>query len=460
MPFNRPDMIGSMSPSTRRQLLQVAGYGTAGLSATRVLAGDALAAAGSAKRCIVLFLFGGPPQQSTWDPKPDAPVEVRGEFAPIATSVPGITIGEGLPLTAQHMQHIALLRAVATDDNAHSSSGYYMLTGTPHIPMNQENANPGFPNDHPTVGAVVQHLRQGEALLPPSVRLPHRIFNTDGSVWPGQDSGFLGHAANPWLFRCDPASPDYEVPDFQLAGDITLERLIERRRLLDQIEPLSPGERRDAEGAGFSRQQVQAFDLLSSPQARGACRLDEESDAVRDRYGRHQFGQSVLLARRLVEAGVSFVHVNWYRDESEPSDAPVWDSHVNEAQRLREVLLPPFDQAFSALLTDLVDRNMLDDTLVMVLSEFGRTPRINGRGGRDHWGHVFSVALAGGGIRGGQAYGSSDAQGGYPQSGVVRPPDLAATMFHCLGIDPHGEIHDPLGRPLPITRGEVISALV
>ncbi len=303
-------------------------------------------------------------------------------------------------------------------------------------------------------------MQRGQALLPHSVRLPHRIFNTDGSVWPGQDSGFLGHAANPWLFRCDPASPDYDVPDFQLAGDVTLDRLFERRRLLSQIDPVLPGELPSLNGQGFARQQDQAFDLLSSPQARAACRLDEESDAIRDRYGRHQFGQSVLLARRLVESGVSFVHVNWYRDENEPSDAPVWDSHANEAQRLREVLLPPFDQAFSALLTDLVDRNMLDDTLIMVLSEFGRTPKINHRGGRDHWGHVFSVALAGGGIRGGQAYGASDAQGGYPQSGIVRPPDLAATMFHCLGIDPHVEIHDPLGRPLPITRGEVIPAIV
>lgn len=443
--------------SHRRRMLQVTAAGLTGLSSTRVLA-ELAGDPGSTtrpKRCIVLFLFGGPPQQSTWDPKPDAPAEVRGDFAPIATSVPGITIGEGLPLTAQLMQHVALLRAVATDDNAHSSSGYYMLTGMPHIPMNQENANPGFPNDHPSLGAVVQHLQRGDCLLPPSVRLPHRIFNTDQSVWPGQDAGFLGHAANPWLFRCDPASPDYEIPDFQLAGDMPLERLIERKRLLDQIDPSASGFARS-----FAEQQLQAFDLLSSPEARAACQLDVESDATRDRYGRHQFGQSVLLARRLVESGVSFVHVNWYRDESEPSDAPVWDSHVNEAQRLREVLLPPFDQAFSALLTDLIDRNMQDDTLVMVLSEFGRTPKINGRAGRDHWGHVFSVALAGGGIRGGQIHGSSDAQGGYPRSGIVRPPDLAATMFHCLGIDPHSEIHDPLGRPLPITRGEVIDAIL
>ena len=460
MPSTNLNSLLNHSAITRRHLLQVSGLGMAGMSATRVLAGDTVGQVGSPKRCIVLFLFGGPPQHSTWDPKPDAPAEVRGDFAPIATSVPGISIGEGLPLTAQHMQHVSLLRAVATDDNAHSSSGYFMLTGMPHIPMNQENANPGFPNDHPSVGAVVQHLHRGPSLFPPSVRLPHRIFNTDQSVWPGQDSGFLGHAANPWLFRCEPASPEYDVPDFQLAGDVTLDRLQQRRELLGQIDPLPSGELANPERVGFSQQQGQAFDLLSSPAARAACRLDDEPDAIRDRYGRHQFGQSVLLARRLVETGVSFVHVNWYRDASEPSDAPVWDSHANETQRLKDVLLPPFDQAFSALLTDLVDRNMLDDTLIMVLSEFGRTPKMNGRAGRDHWGHVFSIALAGGGIRGGQIYGASDAQGGYPQSGVVRPPDLSATMFHCLGINPHTEIHDPLGRPLPISRGEVIQPLV
>jgi Protein of unknown function (DUF1501) len=188
--------------------------------------------------------------------------------------------------------------------------------------------------------------------------------------------------------------------------------------------------------------------------------LQREPAAVRERYGRSQFGQSVLLARRLVEAGVSLIQVNWYRGPDEPSDNPCWDSHINETARLRTVLVPPMDQAFAALLDDLAQRGMLDETLVVCLAEFGRTPRFNGRAGRDHWGYVFSVALAGGGIRGGQVYGASDRIGAFPQEGRVRPCDLTATIFHCLGYDAHSEVHDTLGRPLALSRGQMIRAII
>jgi hypothetical protein len=450
---------------TRRDVLHAGRLGLLGLSLPSLVASSATAATtrrseGRAKACILLFLMGGPPQHSTWDPKPDAPEAVRGEFKPIATAVPGLQVSELMPQLARHTDKLAVLRAVSTGDNAHSSSGYYMMTGQPHQPMQVENANPGPPNDYPSVGAVVQRLRPRPGVLPTAVRLPNRIFNTDGSVWPGQDAGFLGRTADPWLFRCEPASPRFHIPEFSLSADVPPERLEDRHTLLDR---LNHGFDR-AEHSGllthYDHQTQKAFDLLRSARARSTFDLDREPAPVRDRYGPSQFGQSVLLARRLVEAGVSLVQVNWYRGPDEPPDNPCWDSHTKESERLKTVLMPAMDQAFAALLEDLTARGMLDETLVVCLSEFGRTPKFNSRGGRDHWGPVFSVALAGGGVRGGLVYGSSDRVAAYPNEGMVRPQDLTATIFHCLGYRPDTEVHDTLGRPLPISRGQVIQAVL
>jgi hypothetical protein len=449
---------------TRRDVLHVGGLGLLGLSLPQFQRGRAEAAsvhppaagAGRARSCILLFLMGGPPQHSTWDPKPDAPAEVRGEFRPIATNVPGLQICELMPRLARRADRLCVLRAVSTGDNAHSSSGYYMLTGQPHQPLNVENANPGAPNNWPTLGAVVQRLRRGPGSLPAAVRLPHRIFNTDGSVWPGQDAGFLGRTADPWLLRCEPASPRYSIPEFSLSADVPLSRLEGRGDLLRRIDHRFAAAERSGALLHYDRQTQQAFGLLHSGRSRHAFDLDREPTSVRDRYGRSQFGQSVLLARRLVEAGVSLVQVNWFRGPDEPPDNPCWDSHTNESARLRTALVPPMDQAFSALLDDLDQRGLLDETLVVCLAEFGRTPRFNGRGGRDHWGYVFSVALAGGGVRGGQVHGASDRIGAQPRDGRVQPQDLTATIFHCLGYRPDTEIHDNPGRPLAISRGQVI----
>lgn len=415
---------------------------------------------GSAKRCIMLFLLGGPPQHSTWDPKPAAPKEIRGDIDHISTNVPGTLMGELMPETAQLADKLAILRAVSTRDNAHSSSGYYMMTGVPHVPMNRENANPGAPNDWPTMGAVVQHLAHGQRLLPPSIRLPHHIYNTDGSVWPGQDSGWLGHRADPWLFNCQPASKDFDVPQFRLSADVSLGRLDQRRTLLDQLDAQSRVLDRTVPLSTWGDQQRQAFELLGSKKARAACELDNEPAKLRDRYGRGQFGQSVLLGRRLLEAGVEFVQVNWFRGPDEPSANPCWDSHADETNRLKKVLIPPFDQAYSALMHDLEQRGMLEDTLVVCMAEFGRTPKFNARAGRDHWGHVFSIALAGGGVEGGAIHGRSDAQAAYPEEGMVQPQDVTATIFHCLGYPPLTELHDAVGRPYPISRGSVIHEIL
>jgi hypothetical protein len=450
---------------TRRDVLQAGGLGFLGLSLPELLRGQAVAGSSNSSRrarsCILLFLMGGPPQHSTWDPKPDAPEQIRGQFKPIATSVPGVQVSELLPRLARLADKLAILRAVSTDDNAHSSSGYYMMTGYPHQPTNFENANPGPPNNWPTVGAYVQSLRRSAGMgLPAAVRLPHRIFNTDGSVWPGQDAGLLGRATDPWLLRCEPASPEYRIPEFSLAVDVPVARLEDRHELLGRINNRFAAVERSSLPGQFDAQTQQAFDLLRSDRSRRAFDLGREPETVRERYGRSQFGQSVLLARRLIEAGVSLVQVNWFRGPNEPSDNPCWDSHTKETQRLKTVLVPPADQAFAALLEDLSSRGMLDDTLVVCLAEFGRSPKMNGGGGRDHWGHVFSVALAGGGIRGGQVYGASDKVGGHPKEGRVLPPDLLATIFHCLGYRPDTEVHDTLGRPLPLSRGQVIRQIV
>src|SRR5262245_8050139 len=308
---------------TRREWLRVGGLSAFGLGLPTLLRSGQVAAAktprsgepsaGKAKACIVLFLMGGPPQHSTWDPKPEAPAEIRGAFKPIATATPGLMVSELMPKTARLTDKICVLRAMASNDNAHSSSGYYMMTGQPHQPMNFENANPGAPNDYPNLGGVVRRLKQNHSGLPAAMTIPHRIFNTNGSVWPGQDAGFLGRSADPWLFTCRPASPHFRIPEFTLSDEIPAPRLETRQSLLHQVNQRLDSIERSSTLGTFDKQTQQAFDLLRSPRSRLAFRLDHESERVRDRYGRSQFGQSVLLARRLVEAGVTLVQVNWFR---------------------------------------------------------------------------------------------------------------------------------------------------
>jgi hypothetical protein len=458
---------------TRRDILRIGGLSAFGLGLPQLLRtqpanaapqNPAFAIAPSvsgrrAKNCIVLFLMGGPPQHSLWDPKPAAPPEVRGEFAPIATSIPGLQFGELLPRTSRLAHRLCVLRAMSSGDNAHSSSGYYMLTGRPHTPTNFENANPGAPNDFPSMGAIVRKLAGARGALPASVTVPHRIFNTNGSVWPGQDAGFLGRATDPWLVNCAPAERSFRVDGLSLPTEISPIRLERRQSLLEQFDQRRAALLHSTVLDSFEADTRQAFGVLTSGRSAKAFRLDAETDAVRDRYGRSPFGQSVLLSRRLIEAGVKLVQVNWYRGPNEPMDNPCWDSHTREAARLRTVLAPPTDLAYSALLEDLSQRGLLDETLVVCMAEFGRSPRINAAAGRDHWGSVYSVTLAGGGVRGGQVYGASDAMGGQPKDGRVSPQDLTATVFDCLGYRPETTIADPLGRPLPISTGEPIAGI-
>ena len=446
---------------SRREWLRIGSLAAASTAASlQPLSGMAATPGfGKAKRVIVLFMLGGPPQHETWDPKPAAPEEIRGPFKAIATATPGLQVSELMPKTAALTNHIAVLRAMATDDNAHSSSGYWVLTGTPHAPKNKENALPGAPNDRPSLASVVRHLRGDASGLPGSVRLPDEIWNTGRIVWPGQDAGWLGAHADPWLVTCQPQQPDFRVPDIALPVSMSPERLGQRLQLQTLLDrklaglEASPVTRWDA-------WQSKAVDLLQDAATRKAFAIDEEPDAVRERYGNNRFGQSVLLARRLAEAGVSLVQVNWTRWEHDEDVAPAWDTHAKNAERCKNDLVPPMDLAYSALLSDLAERGMLEETLVVWIGEFGRSPKINPAGGRDHWGHVFSAALAGGGVQGGAVYGASDRQGGYPLDGRAEPQDLAATIYHCLGYPPETEIHDQAGRPFAISKGQPITAIL
>jgi hypothetical protein len=450
---------------SRREWLRVGGLTAFGLSLPGLLESRAAAARasgsfGKAKACILLFHLGGPPQHETWDPKPEAPPEIRGPFQPIATNVTGIRVCELMPRTSRHLDKICVIRSTSTNDNAHSASGYWMLTGVPHQPTNVENARPGAPNDWPCTAALARRLCPDRGGLPSSIVVPEHIWNTGMISWPGQDAGFLGHSADPWLIHCHPESPDFHVPGLVLPPDVPGDRLGSRLSLLGQVNRGLDALERSGRIGDYGGRVQQAYDLLHAGKARQAFDLDREPASVRDRYGRNRWGQSVLLARRLVEAGVSLVQVNWTRMPGDDDGSPAWDNHQNNARRCKDVLLPKADLAYSALLEDLAARGLLDETLVVWIGEFGRSPKINGAHGRDHWGHVFSSTLAGGGVRGGQVIGASDRIGGYVRDGRVLPQDLVATVFHCLGHSPHTEIHDALGRPLPLTRGEVIRAAV
>lgn len=443
---------------TRRQLMQVGSLTLGGLSLPQLLQARDLAqplpvsdkAFGQAKNVIFLYLAGGPPQHETFDPKPDAPDGIRGPFKPISTNVPGIQFCELLPRTAALADRFAVCRSMATDDNIHSSSGAWVLTGYKY---RGPNARTIQPTDWPYLGSVVKQLKpSGKLPALTSVWLPD-VMRLNENVTPsGQTAGFLGSQWNPEVFVGDPAEPSYEIESLRKT-DITPIQLERRQSLLSQLEDRF--RRIDGAVTTYDAYQQQAFDLLTSGQARQAFDVAREPDRIRDRYGRNRWGQCVLLARRLVEAGVRLVHVQWPREPGDnASDNPLWDTHAQNADRVEDVLCPMFDVGYSALLEDLDQRGLLDETLVVAIGEFGRTPKINAKGGRDHWGPVFSFTLAGAGISGGQVYGASDKNGAYPASNKVQPGDLTATLFHLMGIPHQGHFIDAQNRPHRLTGGE------
>jgi uncharacterized protein (DUF1501 family) len=450
---------------SRREWLRMGGIGLGGLTLPHLLRLRASASEqpnrATAKSVIVLFITGGLPQHETWDPKPDAPAEIRGEFGAIATRTPGLFVGELMPKTAQLNDRIAVIRTMVTGDNAHSTSGYQMLTGMPHAPLNRENAGPGKPNDWPSQAALVQALRPGVGGLPASISLPRRMANNTGQdPWPGTDAGFLGRRYDPWLLECDPNASDFTVPGAALLDGMSDLRLCQRRSLLEQFNRQADAIEHSAAVRGLDLYKQKAIDLLAGGQARRAFDLQQEPDAICDRYGREPFGQSVLLARRLVEAGVSLVQVQWASRDKKLPNGGGWDTHEKHNESLKGWLMPALDQVYSTLIQDLEDRGLLSETLVCLVTEFGHTPKFNARAGRDHWGRVFSIALAGGGIRGGVVHGATDRHAAEPRTEAVRPCDYLATAFHCLGFEPETIVHDLEGRHLPISRGRVMTELL
>jgi Protein of unknown function (DUF1501) len=451
--------------SSRREFLRVGSIAGLGLSLPDLLQSAAASSStpsgfGRAKRCILLFPFGGPSQLDSFDPKPNAPDVYRGEFRPISTRVPSVQISELFPRLAQQADTFTIVRSVTHSDSVHTSAGYTMLTGKRH-PRANDPAGASVirpaPDDYPHIGSVVAYARGSQSGLPPFVTLPESVHDAGVNELPGQGAGFLGGRYAPLLFEADARRAGFPPPDVFRPAGIDAGRLDVRQALRVQLDRRLAAFETSGQLASLDAHYQRAFDLLRSPAARRAFDLEAEAPTERDAYGRHLFGQGCLLARRLVEAGVALVSVYWHYEG--PDDSPCWDTHENNFRHMRERLAPPADRAFARLLEDLSERGLLDDTLVVWMGEFGRSPRINPKAGRDHWPHVQSVLLAGGGVAGGGVYGKSDKHGGYPADQPVTPADLGATLLHLLGIPPETELHDQLGRTFTASHGTPIRAL-
>jgi hypothetical protein len=446
---------------TRRQLLQIGGLGCLGLNLASLLKMEAAQAGSSSSRrvakqiksCIVLFCYGGPSHLDTWDMKPNAPAEVRGTFRPIATSVPGIRVCEHLPRSARVAHHLAIVRSMHHPMRNHNSAAVEALCGRTPLKGDLELLADDA-NSFPCYGSALSYLKPGRPEIPAHVALPHVMYNV--VTLPGQTAGFLGAANNPFQVNRDPNERDFHIGELEVPADLSLARLEERHSLLARIDAQIMSAERLARNKAMTVYQEKAFELLRSPAVRHAFDLSQEPAQVRERYGRHTLGQSLLLARRLVEGGVRLINVN---DKVHNGQLANWDSHENNFSRLKDDLLPPADQAFAALVEDLDARGLLESTLVIALAEFGRTPKINKTAGRDHWPDCFSIVLAGGGIRGGTVYGASDKLGAFPATDAMTPGDLAATLFWRFGLDPTTEIRDLTGRPYRLADGEPIRGL-
>jgi hypothetical protein len=447
----------------RREFLKL---GALGLSLPEFLSLPALGKStgntgfGRAKSCIVLFAWGGISHLDTWDPKPEASSDVRGEFHPITTSVPGIRIGEHTPLIARQMHHLAVVRSVHHRAPSHRSAAYWNLTG--HEPPNLAGNWPAGRDDWPCLGSMVAAAKgnaRANQALPNTVALPYPM--ADGGKANGQDGGFLGLGYDPAILRppsgrlYEGVSPSSGQINLELPPGMSRPRATARRSLLDTVEGAarigSPEDTR-----AFDQAKQNALEMMLSPEVRKAFDLDREPQRLREAYGDHICGQSVLLARRLSEAGVPLTTVYCAAGDLNGSRGSHFDTHAHNFKRLKDDMLPPLDRASSALLEDLHQRGRLDDTLVCWLTEFGRTPAINRSGGRDHFPNCYSVAFAGGGIAGGQVYGRSNSIGYEPADSPCGPADLHATIFHALGIDPHHMIHDQADRPLSLCDGKAL----
>lgn len=460
---------------TRRDVMRVGGTGLFGLSLPSLLAAEAAAdikgpggafGSGRAKSVLFIYLFGGPSQLETFDMKPAAPPKIRGPFQPIASRTPGLQISEHLPQTAAISDQFCVVRTMTHKHNDHNAC-HYIQTGhkwTRGAESGQDvNARD---TDWPSMGSVVEYLSthapdRNSRTFPDYVYVPNRLGHLQGYDRTGQYAGWLGPAYNalatdirrrdskdnPFFRVCTEEELDFRIKGLVPESELPLDRLNRRRSLLEQFDDGRRSLEQSKQFANYDGIRQRAMSLVTSEKIRSAFDIRQEKDALRDRYGRHLFGQSLLMGRRMVEAGSRFVTVIW-----DAPDGYSWDSHRN-SQSLQNHLLPKFDQSYSALIADMQSRGLLDETLVVVVGEMGRTPTPTATWGRGHWSFCFPAVLAGAGIGGGMTYGTSDKDAAYPASHPVSPEDLAATIYQSLGIDPHLFIPDQQGRPVPILEG-------
>lgn len=439
----------------RREVLQAGFSGLMGLGLPAVLgrrvnaAPEQPASGRAPKSLVIIFLTGACSHHDTFDMKLEAPAEIRGEFQPIATSIPGYSICEHLPLLAARAHKYAVIRTLSHEDNNHLMSTHHVLTG--------EKQPGGFfdkvasRDDWPCYSSALAYLRKRDDGLPSGVNLP--TFLRDGPLtWPGQHAGFLGPNYDPWQITGDPNKPDFRVDALTLASGMDVVHMGRRQMLLEEVNRKQAHFEEVAQSIRLQKDQQLAFNMLTSSRLSQAFELHREPDGVRDRYGRNTDGQSLLTARRLIEAGVPIVQVNIGRVQN-------WDNHGDIFNTLKKRLLPPLDQGVSALLDDFDSRGLLENTMVMMLGEFGRTPKINKEKGRDHWGPCFFGLFAGAGVQPGQVIGRSDVTGAYPATRAFSPNDVAATVYHILGIPAEIEVSDRLGRRVRLNKGDVIESL-
>ncbi|MFM7102596.1 MAG: DUF1501 domain-containing protein [Verrucomicrobiota bacterium] len=466
----------------RREFLRVGGAGLLGLSLGDILrlqaeqppaAGPAPSAPkngwGQAKQVLMIYLQGGPSHIDIWDPKPDAPSNIRGEFKPIRTAVPGLQLSEVMPKLARQIDKATLIRSMSYTPAGlfnHTAAIYQIMTGyTPDRVSPSGQLEPPAPNDFPHMGAQIARLKPLDIPMLPFVMLP-RPLQESNVIGKGGTAGFLGAAFDPYYFYQDPAR-DLNLDDLTLRKEVSPERLQRRSSLLKAVNDAMPDMEKAVEKFALDAYYQKAFDLVSSGRARDAFDLAREKDAVRDRYGRHTFGQGLLLARRLLEAGTRFVQMNWPAVANGDPTVDAWDTHAANFGPLRNLHCPKLDSGLSALLEDLDQRGLLKETLVVALGEFGRSPRLgvstsgntNSPDGRDHWPYCYTALVAGAGVRRGALYGKSDATGSSPAENPVHPTQIVATVYHALGIDPHTIVMNHLNQPRELVQAEPVTGL-
>lgn len=475
-----PDLSSRFTNPTRREWLRVGGLAPLGLSLASLLAGEAQAQGHTRKRrparsCLLVFMEGGPSHIDLWDMKPDAPAEVRGEFQPIATSVPGLHVCEHLPLLAKQMHHVALVRSLTHSINDHNAGAYYTLTGRSPVDGSRLIIADS-PKNFPPYGAVLAKLRPTGGALPDFVHVPEIMSNNSVDI-AGQSAGFLGASFDP-LVTGDPSLPEFQIGGLTPSGEVSVHRLLDRDGLRKQLDRSLAALQDEPTLARSEVFRQRALELISTSEVRKAFALSLEPRAVRERYGVDpgsdrsiearkfgglpHLGQSMLLARRLIEAGVRLVTLVTGRRIDQ-----AWDTHRDHFPLLKTSLCPPFDRAFATLLEDLDDRGLLEETLVVCVGEFGRTPKLgqitSGAGaaqnGRDHWPYCYSALVAGAGVPGGAIHGRSDRQAAHPASDPHTPEELAATIYELMGVAADAEVRDTQGRPHAVRLAQPIAFL-